>query len=825
MLTVNITKGIVRKVWFYLNDVPSQIQDFPVVNRYTNLILKAKVVNETNFPLQNQIVRFFDYWSGIQIGMNTTDGNGIATYNYLVNNLMTTGPNLLYAKLGIEENHSYFILNEEPIINIFSGPTPRVINRTAIGASNTFFNIEGELLDRTTGRQIRNSRVDLKLLRGGMDYSPYLIPINTIWTDFNGYFNVWFEVASNTPIGNYTLRLDFNGTIDRMGHPIYPAFYNLPYINTSSSFTNELMVTTPTTLTFNFWINGAPSDDYNQPVIYRNGFVNLSVYLESGGIPIADGEWIDFYDVTQDVLIGSTQTISGYTSLIYNTNFFTVAGPHQIYARWGSNYNYSYFIFNAPITLDLESGPNPNLVARSGGLNRNFNLHGYVNDSTNGSPIKYARIFVYMFDESFIDYTGYLSLESGFLRLDERGEFDLIYSVISSTPEKNYTLRIEFDGWFMYSWPFIQNNEHDFYLGGFSNFTDVDNGISDLQVYDPDNLDILLSVEGNPTLPFYGPGNPPETYKFGETIHVQVQLVHFEPFDFRTVYIHDDYTNTLLDSYTFSSGSTGLVEFNLSTNDLHAGLIRFRVNYHTFSTFNSTYIVINETISISINVDKNVVQRNFNQFNVDGVLQQNGTNLDGLEIGLILWDTTLGDVSGYLNINGPQFRTIYGGNYLYDNNGIFLNCPQGSYYVLIYFTGSINDIGISLPNFMGTAISMVIPINITAGTYINGNYDTRVVKDQFYYGDDLYVYGFLNWDNGTAMSFMEVNVTIRNSIGNILATAIGFTDINGFFNITLVVGSWPDNAEVWVEFYPEDNFGAPDYYYVEFFEIELFREP
>ncbi|MFX1446986.1 MAG: transglutaminase domain-containing protein [Promethearchaeota archaeon] len=821
----NVTKGIVKYVWFYINDIPSFIPDFPVVNRYDDIILKAKVVNETYYPLPNQNVQFFDYQSGIQLGTNTTNINGIATYRYTVNNLMTTGPNLIYAKLGIEENHSYFILNEEPIINIFSGPIPRVINRTAVGATNTLFNIEGELLDDTTGRPIRNSRVDLRLLRGSLDYSPYLIPSSMIWTDFNGYFNIWFEVASNIPIGNYSLRLDFNGTIDRSFHPVFPAFFTLNYINTSSWFMDELSVKTPTTLTFNFWIDGTPSNDYNQPVINRNGFVNLSIYLESGGIPIGDGEWVDFYDVTQDIPIGSTQTINGSTSILYYTDFITIAGPHQVYARWGSNYNYSYFILNAPITLNLESGPTPNIIARSGSTNRNFNLHGHISDSTNGLPIKYARIFVYMYDQFSADYTGYLSLESGLLRLNESGEFDLTYSVISSTPEKNYTIRVAFDGIFMYSWPFILNNEYNFYLGGFSNFTSVDNGILDLQVYDPDNLNILLSVEGKPTVPFYDPGYPPETYNFGETIHIQVQLIHPEPFDSRTVYLYDDYTNSLIDSHTFSSGSTGFIQFNLSTNNFHAGLLRFRVNYHIFSTFNTTYVVINETISISINVDRNLVQRNFHQFNVDGVLQQNGTNLNGLIIGLILLDDSFVDVSGYLNINGPQFRTVYNGNYLYDNNGIFVSCPQGSYHILIYFTGSLNDFGISLPNFMETAISMIIPINITAGININGNYDTRVVKDQFYFGDDLYVYGFLNWDNLTAMAFMEVNVTIRDSIGNVLDTAIGFTDISGFFNITLLVGSWPDNAEVWVTFDPEDNFSAPDYYYVEFFEIELFREP
>ncbi len=247
----NVTKGIVKNVWFYINDVPSDIPDSPVVNRGSTIVLKAKVVNEANYPLANQDVSFYDYTRGIQIGLNTTDTNGITTLHYSVGNSIT-GPNLLYAKLGIEENYSYFILNEEPTIDILSGPTPREINRTGAGASNTIFNIEGEINDSTNSNPIKYSALNLKLLKGGMDYSTYLMPSSMIWTDSNGYFNFNFEVDSDTPTGNYSLRLDFNGTIDYMFQPEYPASFNLPYINTSSTFTNELKVTTPATLKFNY---------------------------------------------------------------------------------------------------------------------------------------------------------------------------------------------------------------------------------------------------------------------------------------------------------------------------------------------------------------------------------------------------------------------------------------------------------------------------------------------------------------------------------------------------------------------------------------------
>jgi hypothetical protein len=765
----NVTKGIVKKVWFYINDVPSDIPDSPVVNRLSTVVLKAKVVNETNYPLANQAVTFYDYTRGIQIGSNTTNVNGITTLNYLVGNSITTGPNLLYAKIGIEENYTYFILNEKPTINILSGPTPREINRTSVGATNTMFNIEGEILDSINSNPIRFSRLNLKLLKGGTDYSLYLTPSDTIWTDFNGYFNLNFEVASNTPTGNYT--------------------------------------------------------DYNQPVINQNGKINLSVYLEWGGVPIGDGEWINFYDVTQGITIGSAQTTNGFTQLIYSTGSSTVAGPHLIYAKWGSNNNYSYFIYDTPIIVDLESGPEPREILRSGSTDRTFNLRGYVNDSTNGIPIKYARIHVHLYDGPTEVY--YLSLDGGTLWLDESGEFDLTYSVSSSTPDKNYTIQIEFGGIFKYSAPNNQYNEHDFYLGSFSNFNNITSGYHELKVIDPENLTIYLSIDGNPTLPNYNDANPPERYSSSDTAHFQVRVIHGLSLIGNTISIYDDFTNTLLDSYTYtgSESPSGFIQFNVSINTLHAGLHRIKVTYHTYSTYNSTYIIVNETISISINSDKNSVQRNFNIFDVYGILQDSGVNLRGLRITIRLFEvTTMNDFSTYLILNGPQTRTVSNGNYLYDDTSVSLACPQGQYFLRIDFNGSISETGISLTDYMVHASSVLLSVNITAGTGITGNYDTEVVKNQFYEGDNLYVYGYLSWDNGTAMASMEVNITIRDNIGNILATVTGTTDVSGFFNVTILIGSWPDDAEVWITFYPEDNFSAPDFYYVEFCEQQVYRE-
>ncbi|GAH15180.1 unnamed protein product, partial [marine sediment metagenome] len=105
----------------------------------------------------------------------------------------------------------------------------------------------------------------------------------------------------------------------------------------------------------------------------------------------------------------------------------------------------------------------------------------------------------------------------------------------------------------------------------------------------------------------------------------------------------------------------------------------------------------------------------------------------------------------------PQFRIVNNGNYYYDDISISLSCPRGQYYLLIYITGGIIEAGVNLTNYIIPSMSALVPINITAGISISGNYDTQYIKDEFYFNDTLYVYGFLNWDNGTTFAGQLVN--------------------------------------------------------------------
>ncbi len=828
-LDFNITKAL--DVWFYIDGLPSNYPNLPPnyvsVSRYHNLNLTARVVSVTMGPISNKRVFFYDYSRGdILIGSNISDANGFASINYSVGDFSAAGPNLLYARIGLQANYSYYVLDEEPTINIVSGPTPRVINRTGGGATD--FNIVGEIYDSTNNSlPIGFSEISLILLRGGVDYSSYLIPYEgyPYQTDDTGTFDLTFGVAVNTPPGNFTLRLDFNSTIDLSSFP-YSWQFNLLNLNTSTYFSNELQVDAPATLQFNFWINGTTSDDAFNPVINRYDDLNLTALIQYSGTPIDDGEWVYFYDVTQDnLLIGSAQISSGQAQVTYSTGFSTTAGPHLIYATWNNKYNYSYFILDAPIDVNLDICPQPREINRSGSDGRNFIIHGYLNDSLNGNSIKFGEINVFMYDGP-IDVSFYLNLELGSLQLGTSGEIDLLYSVSSSTPAKNYTLQIDFNGIFFYTNP---NYPQFFDLWYISNFTDTIPGFNDLRVIDPDDIDISFLINGNPTQTFYWDVNPPVRVNRGDTINFSVYITQSGvPVTSGTVRLYDVYNNHfLLGSHLYDGSEIPLGQYNflIDTSLWHAGLFQIKVNWSSFATFNTTYVIINERVNIFSNIDQSSILRDIDNFIVSGTVRENGEFLRGLNLNIVLLDSSYSDVSG-LYLLGSQTITINNdGSYSFFNS-IDISCPKGNYYINITFTGGINAPGISMSDYMVHNSSLQISIDITAGTYIIGNYETNVFKDQWYYGDDCYVYGNLYWDNGTALAFMEINVTIRDGVGAILATQVGSTDINGFFNLTFTVKNWLEDTEVWVNFYPDDpdNFGIPDGLYIIATEQEVFRQ-
>ncbi|MHA2182924.1 MAG: Ig-like domain-containing protein, partial [Promethearchaeota archaeon] len=327
-----------------------------------------------------------------------------------------------------------------------------------------------------------------------------------------------------------------------------------------------------------------------------------------------------------------------------------------------------------------------------------------------------------------------------------------------------------------------------------------------------------------PTLSFYSDLQPPETYSGGELINFSAYITQGGAPVNGTVSFTDVYTSNPLGTQPLVLGYASILADSTSW---HAGLHRIRAQWSGSSTFNITYVIINKTVSILRSIDKTSILRNVDSFSVSGTVQEGGELLRGLTVNLILLDSVFTDVSGFLSPPPPQTDiTNFIGYYQFDNS-INLNCPQGQYYIRIDFNGTISAPGILLNDFMIHSSSSLIPIDIIAGTSLNGNYETNIVKDDWYFGDECYVYGNLNWDNGTLMAGMEINITIRDGFGGILATQTVVTDAFGFFNVTFIVGDWLDNTEVWIYFFPEDpaNFGPVGGFYVLSIQQEFFRVP
>lgn len=812
----NITKAL--SVWFYINNTQANNPNIPFVSRYSTLNLTAKVMLENFGPKPDKEVFFYDYSRGdIEIGTAISDTNGIASITYNVDDYCTSGPNLLYVKLGIQENYSYFILDESPTINIISGPTPPVINRT--GGGDTTFNIIGNITDASnSSRPLSYSEVSLRLISDGFDNSSYLFPFESYpyQTGPGGTFDLTFGVDPNTPTGNYTLRMEFYGIIDLTSYP-YPYKFNLVSLSSSFVLDDELKIESPAILYFDFWINGYPSSDINNPIINRYDALNLSVLIQYDSTPIPDGEWVDFYDITQGTPIDSVQTISGYANASYPIGFNSLAGPHLIYAKWKNNYHYSYFILDAPIDINLDVCPQPPEIFRSGTDNRTFIIHGFLNDSDNGNPIKFGEITVHLFDGT-TDVSYLLNLISGSLVLDETGEFTLTYSVSESTPAKNYTLEIWFNGWFDY---LGSNYPYYFNLDFITNFNSTAGCIYQLKVIDPDALSIFFFIDGNPTRSFYDDFNLPERYTRPDSINFSVYItLSGSPVNTGTVAFTDYYTGVPLGTQFVSNGYASIL---VDISSWHAGLHQVRVQWSGSSTYNSTYIIINETVNIFTSLDKDSIIRNLDSFSVDGIVQESGELLRGLVLEITLLDSSFSDVTSFYLI-GSQIEITDNVGYYQFVNFIDISCPRGDYYIRIEFNGGIEEAGISLSDYMIHTNSSLIPIKIIAGTYIMGFYDTQL--EGWYYNDELWVYGNLYWDNGTPISGMEINATVRDGNGDIIDSKLGQTDVFGFFNITFTVGDWEDDTEIWVYFYPEDsdNFGSAGVY-VQMIEQQVFRPP
>ncbi|TFF98316.1 MAG: hypothetical protein EU547_01925 [Promethearchaeota archaeon] len=772
--------------------------------------ISAKLTSE-NYSVSNRIIEFRDVTMDTTIGQAITDTNGSAWITVPIDNNQTIGAHLIVASYSLAYGSTnYTVTGSNTTINLeLTNLTPTTVNVS----QDPTFRVQGYLEDPNTidNRRIAYANIFYYLFEKGSSIPiPLALSPVSNYTSTDGSIDQILTLNASLPSGEYELKADFNGSWV-WSTDIYP------YINDSSNRL-DLNITEEEVYSVQFYMNDVEANNNTNPVITRGANLKLEAKLlnETGG-PVP-GEIIKFYNSSGNLIGQNITNLHGIARYSYKIKNYVPAGPNKLRAAYGSFQNSSYFVLNAPINFTLNSFPNPTSISKYDSYSSStFNIQDHLLDDQN-NPIKYGQFSVDMLDGG--SETFYLSYEGGSYYSSSTGIIDIDHSVLDTTPSKNYTIRVSFDGIFDYP-----GAEPYFDLSTFSNFTSIKNGTSDLEVFDPYNVTILFRINGTATEPFYDDSTLPERYNKGDIIMFAVDISNYSgPVTSNTVRFYDvDQGNTLIESHTFNGNEIpkGHYNFTIDTNNAgwNAGAHQIRVSWGNMGVYNSTYIIINETATISLDQSEFSIQRGVDNFIISGDITDESDSLRGLEVGIHLYDTSNQDLSEYINYaTGSQNITINNdGTFSFDISSIDMDLQQGPYKIRVEFNGTINLPGIFLNDYMVHFNSEFLNFNLTAGTEIlQQDYYTLEYEDEYpnYWvdTDTLVVVGNLTWDNNTGISYKNINVTVKNLSGNIIANNIDQTDEFGGFNISLSIDdSWPtlrDNTEIWVEF------NSNDFYYV-----------
>ena len=771
--------------------------------------LTAVLTTSANQDVKNKTIIFTDYTYGVDLGNATTDINGTASILIDIDSSQVVGPHVIVAQYGLAFNWTIYTVYGDIDVNLTS-VNPTMINRSI---SNSTI-IQGYVNDPIANQRVKNATVELVLLYKGTN-NKIGFPFDTFFAnaDNSGNFIEFVNVNPWVPRGNYEIRVDFNGS-----------WGGLPFafgIMNDSSNRIGFNVTEEATYNLLFYINDIEANNYESPTVTRYSTLKLKAVLlnETGG-PV-QGEIIEFYDYSRGIFIGSNTTnVNGITTFDYYIDS-SAAGPNLLYSKFGKSLNFSYFILDAQISINLNIWPLNREVSK-GLTDRIFYIQGYLNDTDNSKPIKYGEISIHMFDQSIEVYNWIL--ESGSFQSNEFGEIYAEFSVNSFTTTQNYTLQVWFNGTFYYPTPI----PYTFNLVAINNFSRSVNADYQLKVYDPAEVIIIFKIEGNHRSLSYNDGNPPATYNLGNLANFEVwvnQSGSYAPTG-SIVRLMDTYANDVLGTYTYNGTESGYHQFLINTGSpaLHAGLHYIEVEYENLAViypYNSTYIIINETVGVSAISNDYVILRNNDIFTISGKVSDIGEDLRGLQVEIILLDSSLSDVSSLLNLFGPKTKFINeDGTYSF-SSAIFQICPQGEYNLLINFTGRIahtdGPLSITLTNlYMISSNSSLMNINITAGTQLillSYSLKYNPFPGNWTSGDTLYVLGNLTWDNNLAITGVLINVSIIDETdGSIVVyNDVVLTDPFGGFNVSIYIDEsdfWPSlisDTEIRVSFNPIIN--------------------
>ncbi|MBY9005406.1 MAG: transglutaminase domain-containing protein [Candidatus Lokiarchaeota archaeon] len=785
--------------------------------------ITAKLDHPTD-SVENRPLHFQDEYMDENIGTILTDQNGYASTIIEINNSQSVGIHLITTSFSLYATNftTYTVFGNDPLndLNLTIGLQSNASINLSLDPTVT---INGSLFDPINNKKARYSIINYTLI-DKITQIPLPGVLSPSGTDTVNsgllYDTIWID--NTIPAGKYELQAIFLGIWD----------YGTEILINDTSNKIDLNITKDEVYSLWFYINDYDAYDAYNPEVSRYSTIELKARLtDESGTPQTNAP-VGFYNST-DYIGGSLTNGTGWATFYYIIDGDVPAGPNWIYASYVSEQNGSYYILNQPINFNnMSPFPNPAYISRVSGYGFNtFTISGYLRDELFNS-ISYGRISVHMYD-GFSDVSAsYLQMQSlpDSTRTDQNGYFSVDFSVVGGTPTQNYTIGVIFDGEFNYPLgPFFNFPAH-------SNFNDAINGTQDLEVYDPLDIEIYYLIDGNSTRSFYDDANLPNRYTQGDDITLEVTISQGgAPVLNDTVRFYDvDQGGSEIDSYTYTGSEVGYYSTIISTIGWLSGIHQIRVTWGVFGVFNSTYIIINKTVTFNVNSLPPISQsisRGSESFIISGTIADGTTGLRGLGVGIHLFNSLDQDLSSLL-----VYEFGYQQNIIVDDSGYFefrinninQNITYGSYTIRIDFNGTIFNFylgsGIDLSDYMIHSASTPININVTAGSFLSGSYN-RTFIPYWYVGDTCEIDGNLAWDNGTGISNVFVQVIVYDDLGGILNSTTVLTNFQGDIYTSFLIGSeWDENSEVWIHFYPSDTFSYPEAGYFEESHQEIFLQ-
>ncbi len=688
------------------------------------------------------------------LGEGITNNDGKCSIIVDINDQTVAGPHLIQASTGFTINYTIYFLNAPIEVNL-TDVDPTIIDKTV--SSNT--RIMGVLFDPLNGKGVSNGEVEFILLDSSNNKISLAFTPDSELTDNDGDYNIIVYVNDHVVSGTYGIRVDFNGSF-QIGFlsGVFSQFYSYPQLSDSSSEIS-VQIINPDAIFLDLFINGYPSDDFSNPRVKRNTSVELRVVLYSlSGGPL-QGRTINLYDITEDPLGPPIHTedtnFNGEIFFNYNLDYDKIAGPHLIYAQCGSQENYSYFILDDNVRIDLNPPrPVPNIINRIDVGDYTFNIKGSILDDTNNNPIKYAQVSVRLF-KNLVDYSSYLQPPYPILfDCGEYGSFDLNFNVDDNILPGNYSIRIDFNGIFDY---LSQDYPYLFNLPYINTSTST---VMDLKIEAPDIQILDFWINGTSTSEYEQP-----IVKRTQELNLKINLQGGSgPLEGELVRFFDETNNSEIGVKTTDENGCANITYYLNAGDLLAGPHLVYAEWELGSLKNYSYFIIYEAIRIEINPPKpvpNIINRSGS---IDTAFNIKGTIVDDLynrpikyaEITVNLiknnnkFNTQLIPIypstnpyycgaDGTFDLNFDVSNTIPAGNYSLriDFNGTFYYLNQDNDFPHNFFLTYINT---STSTIMDLKIKD--PYSISIALWIDGNealptYDNNYPPQSFNRNDNV----------------------------------------------------------------------------------------